>query len=240
MDFGFGEEQELLRATDAPLPGRAPVARSSVRRAMEGPTSLRPRPVAHGAPHSAGPPCWSRRPCEGGSVTAQPLVDLVVLAEELGRAAQSRARSSRPTSWPTPSRASALRSSAERASAGARPGRARPRPGASAATGRPSPTRSRCRRHREAERLAPRRRRPLRAGRRQHAGAASWSWRAGSTAARCNLPRACVRRRAITERTLSGLDLTRRFAEVALRRRASAEGRRAARDLLRPAGRGRR
>jgi alkylation response protein AidB-like acyl-CoA dehydrogenase len=85
VDFGFGQDQELLRTTTRRfLSEHQPI--SEVRRAME---------------ETAGafdPGVWQRGaelgwtamlvPAEydGGSVTEQPLVDLVVLAEELGRA----------------------------------------------------------------------------------------------------------------------------------------------------------
>jgi alkylation response protein AidB-like acyl-CoA dehydrogenase len=85
VDFGFGEDQELLRATTRRfLSEHQPI--SEVRRTIE---------------DTAGPfdpTVWQRGaelgwtamlvPAEydGGSVTEQPLVDLVVLAEELGRA----------------------------------------------------------------------------------------------------------------------------------------------------------
>jgi alkylation response protein AidB-like acyl-CoA dehydrogenase len=84
MDFGFNEDQELLRAsTRRFLTEHQPLAR--VRQRLEEPDVFEADLWRQGAvlgwtamlvpPH-----------LEGGSVTAQPLVDLVVLAEELGRA----------------------------------------------------------------------------------------------------------------------------------------------------------
>jgi alkylation response protein AidB-like acyl-CoA dehydrogenase len=83
MDFGFGEDQELLRATTRRfLAEHQPLA--VVRRSMEGDDVFDPDVWRRGAELG-----WTAMlvPAahEGGSVTAQPLVDLVVMAEELGR-----------------------------------------------------------------------------------------------------------------------------------------------------------
>jgi len=83
MDFGFGEDQELLRSTTRRfLTEHQPLA--EVRRSMEEPDLFDPDVWRQGAELG-----WTAMlvPAEhdGGSVTAQPLVDLVVLAEELGR-----------------------------------------------------------------------------------------------------------------------------------------------------------
>ena len=84
MDFGFGEDQELLRSTTRRfLTEHQSLA--DVRRSMEGPDLFDPGIWRQGAELG-----WTAMlvPAEheGGSVTGQPLVDLVVLAEELGRA----------------------------------------------------------------------------------------------------------------------------------------------------------
>jgi alkylation response protein AidB-like acyl-CoA dehydrogenase len=84
MDFGFNEDQELLRAsTRRFLTEHQPLAR--VRRRLEEPdvfeSDLWRQGAVLGWTAMLVPPHL-----EGGSVTAQPLVDLVVLAEELGRA----------------------------------------------------------------------------------------------------------------------------------------------------------
>ena len=83
MDFGFGEDQELLRSTTRRfLTEHQPLA--EVRRSMEEPDLFDPDVWRQGAELG-----WTAMlvPAEheGGSVTDQPLVDLVVLAEELGR-----------------------------------------------------------------------------------------------------------------------------------------------------------
>jgi len=83
MDFGFGEDQELLRSTTRRfLTERQSLA--DVRRSMEEPDLFDPGVWRQGAELG-----WTAMlvPAEheGGSVTGQPLVDLVVLAEELGR-----------------------------------------------------------------------------------------------------------------------------------------------------------
>src|SRR5271165_5344732 len=83
MDFGFGEDQELLRATTRRfLTEHQSLA--DVRRSMEQPDLFDPAVWRQGAELG-----WTAMliPAEhdGGSVTDQPLVDLVVLAEELGR-----------------------------------------------------------------------------------------------------------------------------------------------------------
>src|ERR1039458_6390020 len=84
MDFGFGEDQELLRET----PRRFLTEHQSisdVRRSMEGPDVFDPALWRRGAELG-----WTAMLVpgahEGGSVTDQPLVDLIVLAEEFGRA----------------------------------------------------------------------------------------------------------------------------------------------------------
>jgi alkylation response protein AidB-like acyl-CoA dehydrogenase len=83
MDFGFDEDQEILRATTRRFLGEhQPLA--EVRRRLEDPDPFDPETWRQGA--ALGwtamlvPPEY-----EGGSVTEQPLVDMVVLAEELGR-----------------------------------------------------------------------------------------------------------------------------------------------------------
>ena len=83
MDFGFGEDQELLRSTTRRfLTQHQPLA--EVRRSMEEPDPFDPDVWRQGAQLG-----WTAMlvPAEheGGSVTDQPLVDLVVLGEELGR-----------------------------------------------------------------------------------------------------------------------------------------------------------
>ena len=69
---------------DPPLPHRASVARRGATRHGDG-GPLRSGPSGGRGPSSGGPPCSCPAEHEGGSVTGQPLVDLVVLAEELGR-----------------------------------------------------------------------------------------------------------------------------------------------------------
>ena len=83
MDFGFGEDQELLRSsTRRFLTEHQSLA--EVRRAMETADIFDPAVWRLGAELG-----WTAMlvPAEhdGGTVTGQPLVDLVVLAEELGR-----------------------------------------------------------------------------------------------------------------------------------------------------------
>ena len=83
MDFGFGEDQELLRSTTRRfLTEHQPLA--EVRRSMEEADLFDPDVWRQGAQLG-----WTAMlvPAEheGGSVTDQPLVDLVVLGEELGR-----------------------------------------------------------------------------------------------------------------------------------------------------------
>ena len=83
MDFGFGEDQELLRATTRRfLTEHQSLA--DVRRSLEEPDLFDARIWRQGADLG-----WTAMlvpaEYEGGSVTDQPLVDLVVLAEELGR-----------------------------------------------------------------------------------------------------------------------------------------------------------
>ncbi|HXN59237.1 MAG TPA: acyl-CoA dehydrogenase family protein [Acidimicrobiales bacterium] len=83
MDFGFGEDQELLRSTTRRfLTEHQSLA--EVRRRMEEPELFDAGIWRQGAELG-----WTAMlipgEYEGGSVTEQPLVDLVVLAEELGR-----------------------------------------------------------------------------------------------------------------------------------------------------------
>jgi len=83
MDFGFGEEQELLRATTRRFLVEHQ-SRADVRRDMEEADPFDPELWQRGAELG-----WTAMlvPEEygGGSVTEQPMVDLVALAEELGR-----------------------------------------------------------------------------------------------------------------------------------------------------------
>ena len=83
MDFGFSEDQELLRATTRRfLADHQSLA--DVRLSVEEPdvfdAALWRQGAELGWTAMLIPPEW-----EGGSVTEQPLVDLVVMAEELGR-----------------------------------------------------------------------------------------------------------------------------------------------------------
>ena len=83
MDFGFGEDQELLRSTTRRfLTEHQSLA--EVRRSLEEPDLFDAGIWRQGADLG-----WTAMlvpaEYEGGSVTEQPLVDLVVLAEELGR-----------------------------------------------------------------------------------------------------------------------------------------------------------
>jgi len=83
MDFGFGEDQELLRSTTRRfLTEHQSLA--EVRRSLEEPELFDAATWRQGADLG-----WTAMlvpaEYEGGSVTDQPLVDLVVLAEELGR-----------------------------------------------------------------------------------------------------------------------------------------------------------
>ena len=84
MDFGFGEDQELLRSTTRRFLAEHQ-SLAVVRRSLEEPdvfdADLWRRGAELGWTAMLVPPEH-----EGGSVTEQPLVDLVVLAEELGRA----------------------------------------------------------------------------------------------------------------------------------------------------------
>jgi alkylation response protein AidB-like acyl-CoA dehydrogenase len=84
MDFGFGDEQGLLRETTRRFLAENQ-SRADVRRAMESPdpfdAGLWRRGAELGWTAMLVPAAY-----EGGSVTEQPLVDLVVLAEELGGA----------------------------------------------------------------------------------------------------------------------------------------------------------
>jgi alkylation response protein AidB-like acyl-CoA dehydrogenase len=84
MDFGFGEDQELLRSsTRRFLSEHQPI--SQVRSRLEEQELFDPEVWQRGAQLG-----WTSMLVplehEGGSVTEQPLVDLVVLAEEMGRA----------------------------------------------------------------------------------------------------------------------------------------------------------
>src|ERR1700735_55618 len=83
MDFGFGEDHELLRDTTRRFLGELqPLA--EVRRGLETPDLFNGTTWRQGAQLG-----WTAFliPSDhgGGSVTNQPLVDLIVLAEELGR-----------------------------------------------------------------------------------------------------------------------------------------------------------
>jgi alkylation response protein AidB-like acyl-CoA dehydrogenase len=84
VDFGFGEDQELLRATTRRFLAEHQ-SRADVRRTIEESDVFDPAVWRQGA--ALG---WTAMliPAEygGGSVTEQALVDLVVLGEELGRA----------------------------------------------------------------------------------------------------------------------------------------------------------
>jgi alkylation response protein AidB-like acyl-CoA dehydrogenase len=84
VDFWFGEEQEVLRSTTRRfLSEHQPIA--EVRRRMENTDVFDPVRWRQGAELG-----WTSMlvpsAYDGGSVTQQPLVDLMVLAEELGRA----------------------------------------------------------------------------------------------------------------------------------------------------------
>ena len=83
MDFGFSEDQELLRATTRRFLAEHQ-SLAQVRRSIEEPDvfdgDLWGQGAALGWTAMLIPPEF-----EGGSVTEQPLVDLVVLGEELGR-----------------------------------------------------------------------------------------------------------------------------------------------------------
>ncbi len=83
MDFGFGEDQELLRTTTRRfLTENQSLA--EIRRSLEEPKLFDAEIWRQGAELG-----WTAMlvpaEYEGGSVTEQPLVDLMVLAEELGR-----------------------------------------------------------------------------------------------------------------------------------------------------------
>jgi alkylation response protein AidB-like acyl-CoA dehydrogenase len=84
MDFGFNDDQELLRATTRRfLTEHQPLAR--VRQRLEEPDVFEAELWREGA--ALGWTAMLVPPeLEGGTLTTQPLVDLVVLAEELGRA----------------------------------------------------------------------------------------------------------------------------------------------------------
>jgi alkylation response protein AidB-like acyl-CoA dehydrogenase len=83
MDFAFVEEQEMLRSTTRRFLAEHQ-SRADVRRVMEGPDPFDPDVWRRGADLG-----WTAmlvpEQYAGGSVTAQPMVDLVALAEELGR-----------------------------------------------------------------------------------------------------------------------------------------------------------
>jgi alkylation response protein AidB-like acyl-CoA dehydrogenase len=83
VDFGFGEDQELLRATTRRFLAEHQ-SLADIRRSIEAPDVFDADLWRQGA--ALG---WTAMliPTErgGGSITEQPLVDLVVLAEELGR-----------------------------------------------------------------------------------------------------------------------------------------------------------
>ena len=83
MDFGFSEDQELLRTTTRRFLAEQQ-SLAQVRRSIEEPDvfdgDLWRQGAALGWTTMLIPPAF-----EGGSVTEQPLVDLVVLGEELGR-----------------------------------------------------------------------------------------------------------------------------------------------------------
>ncbi len=83
MDFGFGEEQDLLRSTTRRfLSQHQPIA--EVRRHLESPDVFDAGTWRQGA--ELGWTSMLVPPASGGgSLTEQPLVDLIVLAEELGR-----------------------------------------------------------------------------------------------------------------------------------------------------------
>ena len=83
MDFGFNDDQDLLRATTRRFLAEHQ-SLADVRRSIEEPdpfdAALWRQGAALGWTAMLIPP-----ECGGGSVTGQPLVDLVVLGEELGR-----------------------------------------------------------------------------------------------------------------------------------------------------------
>jgi alkylation response protein AidB-like acyl-CoA dehydrogenase len=83
MDFGFGEDQELLRTTTRRFLTEHQ-SRAEIRRSLEEPELFDEAIWRQGADLG-----WTAMlvpaEYEGGSVTDQPLVDLIVLAEELGR-----------------------------------------------------------------------------------------------------------------------------------------------------------
>ena len=83
MDFGFGEDQELLRSTTRRfLTEHQSLA--DVRRSLEEP-ELFDRGIWRQGAELGWTAMLIPAEYEGGSVTEQPLVDLLVLAEELGR-----------------------------------------------------------------------------------------------------------------------------------------------------------
>src|SRR5277367_6612419 len=83
MDFGFGQDQELLRSTTRRFLTEHQ-SLTEVRRSLEEPDLFDEAIWRRGAELG-----WTAMlvptEYEGGSVTDQPLVDLIVLAEELGR-----------------------------------------------------------------------------------------------------------------------------------------------------------
>jgi alkylation response protein AidB-like acyl-CoA dehydrogenase len=83
MDFGFDKEQDLLRVTTRRFLDEHQ-SRAQVRRVLDAPEAFDADVWRQGAELG-----WAAMVVPevygGGSVTAQPLVDLVVLAEELGR-----------------------------------------------------------------------------------------------------------------------------------------------------------
>jgi alkylation response protein AidB-like acyl-CoA dehydrogenase len=83
VDFGFSEDQELLRATTRRFLAEHQ-SLAQLRRSVEEPDVFDPAVWRQGAELG-----WTAMlippECQGGSVTEQPLVDLVVLGEELGR-----------------------------------------------------------------------------------------------------------------------------------------------------------
>jgi alkylation response protein AidB-like acyl-CoA dehydrogenase len=83
VDFAFGEDQELLRATTRSfLAKRHPIA--SVRAVLEVPDKV-DRDVWRAGAELGWTAMLIPAEYDGGSVTDQPVVDLVPLAEELGR-----------------------------------------------------------------------------------------------------------------------------------------------------------
>jgi alkylation response protein AidB-like acyl-CoA dehydrogenase len=83
VDFGFSEDQELLRATTRRFLAEHQ-SLAQIRQSIEEPDVFDPAVWRQGAELG-----WTAMlippECGGGSVTEQPLVDLIVLGEELGR-----------------------------------------------------------------------------------------------------------------------------------------------------------